>query len=201
MSPSLRCVGVSRAFGGVLALNALDLDFSVSRSIAIVGPNGAGKTTLFNVMTGFLRADTGSILLGEKELTHLAPHAIAHLGIARTFQDLRLISRLRAIDNVLLARPSQKGERLLHALFNVGVAKEEHQNRCEATKWLEFVGLQESSDQLAGELSYGQQKLLSLACCLATDARILLLDEPVSGVHPELAMHISELLRQLHDSG
>ncbi len=123
------------------------------------------------------------------------------MGVARTFQDLRLILQVPVIDNVMLARPNQRGERLFYALTRFGVKKEEERNRDEATRLLRFVGLEEKAGELVGELSYGQQKLLTLACCLATEARILLLDEPVAGVHPDMASRILDLLRQLRDEG
>jgi branched-chain amino acid transport system ATP-binding protein len=130
----------------------------------------------------------------------LPAHKIARLGIARTFQDLRLISQVTALENVLVARPNQKGEGLWHALFRVGVGVEERKNQKAAMHWLEFVGLKGAAKQLAGELSYGQQKLLTLACCLATEAPILFLDEPVAGVHPEMIERILDLLRELRSS-
>jgi branched-chain amino acid transport system ATP-binding protein len=165
--------------------------------VAIIGPNGAGKTTLLNVITGFLRPDVGQAFLGERELTRLPAYKIARLGIARTFQDLRLISQVSVLENVLVARPNQKGEGLLRLLFRVGVAAEEKQNREQAMHWLKFVGLDAYKNDAAGELSYGQQKLLTLACCLATDTRILLLDEPVAGVHSDVIERILGLLREL----
>lgn len=197
----LRCENLSKSFEGTRALADLTLEFPVSGITAIIGPNGAGKTTLINVLTGFLRAESGQVFLGEQELTGLAPHKIARLGLARTFQDLRLISQVSVLENVLLARPNQKGERLLPALFRNGVAVQEKQNRKAAMDWLKFVGLDSTANELAGELSYGQQKLLTLACCLATDAKNLLLDEPVAGVHPEMVSKILNLLGQLRDSG
>jgi branched-chain amino acid transport system ATP-binding protein len=121
--------------------------------------------------------------------------------LARTFQDLRLIQLVTALDNVLVARPNQRGERLLGALLRLGVAAEEARNRQAAMDLLRFVGLEEKALELAGELSYGEQKLLTLACCLATEASIVLLDEPVSGVHPEMASRILGLLRRLRDEG
>jgi ABC-type branched-subunit amino acid transport system ATPase component len=145
--------------------------------------------------------DSGRCFLGERETTRLAPHRIAALGVARTFQDLRLILQVSVLDNVLLAHPHQRGERLLNSLLRFGVAAEESRNREEVIRLLKFVGLEEEADNLAGELSYGQQKLLTLACCLATKARILFLDEPVAGVHPEMISHILELLRRLRDDG
>ncbi len=196
-----QCNSLGKSFDGIHALVDVNLKLPASGIVAIIGPNGAGKTTLLNVLTGFVRPDAGKAFLGERELTHLPAHKIARLGIARTFQDLRLISQVSVLENVMLSRPDQKGERLLSALFRFGVAAEEKRNGEEAMRWLKFVGLDGVKNELAGELSYGQQKLLTLACCLATDARILLLDEPVAGVHPDMAERVLGLLRQLREMG
>jgi ABC-type branched-subunit amino acid transport system ATPase component len=198
---NLRCINLHKSFDGVRALDGVTLDFPAEGIAAIIGPNGAGKTTLLNVLTGFLRADSGKCCVGERETTRLPPHRIARLGVARTFQDLRLITQVSLLDNVMLARPHQRGEGFFSALFRLGVAAEEERNRAEAMRLLRFVGLEEKAEDLAGEISYGQQKLLSLACCLATDARILLLDEPVAGVHPDMRDHIIALLRNLSGAG
>lgn len=198
---TLSCHGVRKSFDGTHALTDVSLEFPSSGIVAIIGPNGAGKTTLLNIVTGFLRPKSGRVMLGERELTHQPPHRIAQLGIVRTFQNLRLITQETVLANVLLGRPKQKGERLLPALFRFGVAAEEANNREEALRLLRFVGLDEKASELAGELSYGQQKLLSLACCLATEARILLLDEPVAGVQPEMVVQILGLLRELREQG
>jgi len=197
----LRCEDLNKSFDGTCALAGVSMEFPVSGIIAIIGPNGAGKTTLINVLTGFLRVDSGRSFLNGRELTGLAPHKIARFGIGRTFQDLRLINLVSVLENVMLARPNQKGERLLSALFRFGVANEEKQNREESMRLLRFVGLEGTADELAGELSYGQQKLLTLACCLATEAKILLLDEPVAGVHPEMVVKILGLLSELRGQG
>jgi neutral amino acid transport system ATP-binding protein len=198
---NLHCERLSKSFDGVRAVADLDLALPSSGINAIIGPNGAGKTTLINLLTGFIRPDAGHVYLGERDITRLAPHRIARLGMARTFQDLRLILQVPVLDNVLLARPNQRGERLFYALTRFGVKKEEARNREESMRLLRFVGLDEKADELAGELSYGQQKLLTLACCLATEARVLLLDEPVAGVHPEMVARILDLLRQLRNDG
>ncbi len=183
------------------ALADVRLEFPASGIVAIIGPNGAGKTTLLNVLTGFLRTESGRFFLDGQELTRLAPHKVARQGLARTFQDLRLIQQVPVLENVMLARPNQKGERLWYALFRFGVAAEEARNREAALRWLRFVGLEEKAQEPAGELSYGQQKLLTLACCLATESPILLLDEPVAGVHPEMIAKILGLLRELKAMG
>jgi neutral amino acid transport system ATP-binding protein len=197
----LRCEGLTKSFDGVHALVDVHLRFPNSGIVAIIGPNGAGKTTLLHVLTGFLRPDAGRCFCGERETTHLLPHRIAGLGVARTFQDLRLILQVPVLENVLLARPAQRGEHLWSALLRFGVAGEEERNREEALQLLRFVGLEAQVSDLAGELSYGQQKLLTLACCLATGAKILLLDEPLAGVHPEMVTQILDLLCQLCTMG
>jgi ABC-type branched-subunit amino acid transport system ATPase component len=194
---TFRCKELAKSFDGVHALLGASLEFPTSGIVAIIGPNGAGKTTLLNILTGFLKPDAGQSFLGEVETTRMAAHRIARLGIARTFQDLRLISEIAVVENVQLAQPKQRGERLLPALFGLGVALEESRNRDEAMRLLGFVGLAEKAGELAGKLSYGQQKLLTLACCLAAKADVLFLDEPVAGVHPEMIEKILDLLLEL----
>jgi len=198
---SLRCERLWKSYDGSRALSGVDIEFPTSGITAIIGPNGAGKTTLINVLTGFVRPDVGCCFLGRRKITPMAPHRIARLGVARTFQDLRLIHKIAALDNVMLARPNQRGERLFFALSRFGVRAEEGRNREEAMRLLKFVGLEKKALDLAGELSYGEQKLLTLASCLATEAGILLLDEPLSGVHPEMALRILDLLGKLRDAG
>ena len=198
---NLRCRGLSKSFDGLRALIDLDLDLPPSDITSIIGPNGAGKTTLINILTGFLRPDAGQCFLGSREITNLPANRIARLGVVRTFQELRLIRQVPVLDNVMLARPHQRGENLVGALFRMGVAKEEEEHRTEALRRLRFVGLEEAAHDLAGELSYGQQKLLTLACCLAMDAHILIFDEPVAGVHPDMAAKILNLMRKLRDEG
>ena len=198
---AFRCQQLGKSFDGIHAVDDVTAEFPVSGITAIIGPNGAGKTTLLNILTGFVRPNAGKCFLGQHETTHLPPHRIARMGVARTFQDLRLITQVSVLDNVLMARPNQRGERLLPALLRFGVAAEEARNRQASTELLRFVGLEAQANDLAGELSYGQQKLLTLACCLATEACFLFLDEPVAGVAPERATQILDLLRKLSSQG
>lgn len=197
----LRCEGLNKSFDGTVALQDVYFEFPLSGIVAIIGPNGAGKTTFLNVLTGFEPVHGGRFFLGERELSRMAPHKIARQGIARTFQDLRLIRQVPLLDNMMMARPNQKGEGLFRALFPFGVSAQEAWNRKEALRWLRFVGLEEKAYEPAGELSYGQQKLLALACCLATEAGILFLDEPFAGVHPQMVSQILCLLRKLKGMG
>jgi ABC-type branched-subunit amino acid transport system ATPase component len=196
----LRCRGISKCFGGVRAVSDVSLAFPASGICALVGPNGAGKTTLLNIFAGFVRPEAGQCFLGDREITWLAPHRIARLGVARTFQDLRLIQQVPALENILLSLPQQHGEGIVAALGG-SWSHEETRNREAALGVLRSVGLEHKACEPAGELSYGEQKLLALGCCLASGARILLLDEPVAGAHPEMASRVVALLRQSRDAG
>ncbi len=200
-SRALRCESLRKSFGGVHVLTDVNLEFPDSGIIAVIGPNGAGKTTLLNILTGFVRVDSGRVLWGESEITNLSPRRIVRLGIARTFQEVRLIRQVSVLDNVLLARQSQRGEQLLNALLGIGVKREEAGHREKARQLLDFIGLAEKAERPAGELSYGQQKLLSLAGCLATEPRVIFLDEPIAGVHPRMVEHIIDLLNELKAQG
>ncbi len=198
---TLRCHDVCKSFNGARALVDVRLALPPSGVTAIIGPNGAGKTTLLNVLTGFVQADSGRCFVGERETTGWQAHRIARMGVARTFQDLRIIRQVTVRENALLARPGQRGETLLGAVLRVGVKREEAEHVSAVDRVLKHVGLLDNAGDAAGELSYGQQKLLTLACCLATEARVLLLDEPVAGVHSALASAILELLRDLGKRG
>ncbi|MBF0605155.1 MAG: ABC transporter ATP-binding protein [Nitrospirae bacterium] len=190
-----------KKFGGTAALSDVSLSFTNEGTVALIGPNGAGKTTLLNIISGFLAPDSGQVFLGATEITGMAPYRIAKLGIVRTFQELRIIRNLSTLDNVMLSRPEQLGENLLHALLRLRSKQGEIDNRQTAFQLLEIVGLEEKSIDPAGSLSYGQQKLLALACCLATEAHTLILDEPVAGVHPDMIDKIISLLGKLKEQG
>jgi ABC-type branched-subunit amino acid transport system ATPase component len=197
---TLSCTGLYKSFDGVMALKDVSLSFRAGDVTALVGPNGAGKTTLLNVFSGFLLPDKGQCLFNSENIMCMRPHRIAELGIARTFQDVRLVRNLTALENVALAHPNQIGERLSRVILRVGLAKEEARIQKDALAILERVGLGGVTTRLAGELSYGQQKLLTLAVCLATRAHVILLDEPFSGVDPVTSTKLVELLNSLRQS-
>ena len=170
--------------------------------VGLVGPNGAGKTTLFNVVTGFLHPDAGAVTYQGEALTGKPPYRVARRGVARTFQELRLIYRMTVLENVLLAFPAQLGESAAGAFARWReVSRRQRHNREEALALLAYVGLAEKAGELADELSYGQQKLVSLACCLAMSGELLLLDEPVAGVAPEMVEKILGLITDLPARG
>ena len=185
-------------FDGVQAVQDFSLSLQLGKITSLIGPNGAGKTTVFNVITGFLAANRGSVQYKGSTLIGLSPWRIARLGISRTFQNLRLFKKLTALENILLGRQRQSGEALLHALFAFSQKSPEHKSHVkEALLLLDFVGLTDEANRLAENLSYGQQKLLTIACCLAAEPDLLLLDEPVSGVQPAMIQKIESILKHL----
>lgn len=198
----LKFTDISKSFDGTVALDGFSAEVPEGAVVGLVGPNGAGKTTLFNVVTGFLRPDAGEVLYRGRRLTGIPPHKVSRVGIARTFQELRLIYRMTLLENVMLAFPRQVGESPAgaFALWPV-VGKQERRNRDEAVELLEYVGLAEKAGDLADNLSYGQQKLLALVCCLAAGGELLLLDEPVAGVAPMMVEKILDLIRDLKARG
>ncbi len=194
----LRIADLDKSFGGLKALQSFSCSVQAGEILGLIGPNGAGKTTLFNLITGFLRADGGSIRFRGQPVTALPAHRIASLGIARTFQNLRLVRELTVAENVLLALRDQPGEHLGNVFFRSRqCARHEKSNRAKAAVFLERVGLAEKGHASARELSYGQQKLLSLACCLASGGALLLLDEPVAGVASEMKKRILSIICEL----
>jgi len=193
---------LSKHFDGTVALDGFSCAFEAGRITSLIGPNGAGKTTLFNAICGFVEPETGEVYHDSTPICRLKPCKRARLGIGRTFQDLRLIGRMSALENVMLASPRQLGENIAHAILRLPPQRtQERKNRAEAERLLEYVGLAEKRDDLAETLSYGQQKLLTLASCLASGAEVLLLDEPVAGVNPELIPKILDILTDLANKG
>jgi branched-chain amino acid transport system ATP-binding protein/branched-chain amino acid transport system permease protein len=193
---------VSKRFGGIQAVRDLTFRLAPGRVTGLVGPNGAGKTTMFNLVTGFLPADSGSIRYRDHDITDWPPYRISRVGIARSFQDVRIFPRMSALDNVMVAGQDQAGERVLSATFSLGrVARDERLNRERSLAHLEFVGLGGKARVFAQSLSYSEQKLLALARMLATEAECLLLDEPMAGLDPGTRHRINQLIRELVPRG
>jgi len=189
---------ISKSFDGVQAVQDVSLSVPSHQITSIIGPNGAGKTTLFNILTGFLETDQGEALFRNESLLGAAPWRISRRGISRTFQNLRLFKKLTVLENVLLGIPAQSDEDLFHALLRFSGTSPEHlSNVRRAEELIEFSGLTSHRNELAENLSYGQQKLLSMACCLAGNPDLLLLDEPVAGVQPATIEKIEEMIRTL----
>ncbi len=200
--PYLAATGLKKRFGGLQALDGSTFAITQGLITCLVGPNGAGKTTIFNVITGFLRPEEGSVTFRGKSLDRLSPQAVVHAGIGRTFQNLRLFTDLTAEDNVLVSLPHQSGEEPISAMlrpFHIG--RTQRTRRDEARACLDHVGLADRAAQRVRNLSYGEQKLLTIARVLATGAELILLDEPASGLAAGALEQLIALLRKLQTEG
>jgi len=198
----LHIKNVSKAFDGLKAVDAFSCEINQGELVGLIGPNGAGKTTLFNVLTGFHRSDNGTIRFLGEEISGLSPDNISLTGISRTFQDLRLITEISLLENVMLWSQDNPGEELFKIFFRrKAITEFERANEERALALLEFAGLEDKAHENAGELSYGQQKLLSLACCLASEPELILLDEPVSGIQPRMIEKIVGMINTLKEDG
>ena len=201
-TPILTIEHVSKAFGGIQAVQDCTFDVMPGLITALIGPNGAGKTTIFNLITGFLRADSGSMRLHGSELRGLPPHQVQAAGVIRTFQHLRLWGKMTVLENVLLGCRTPLGESVLTLFLRPGrVRTEEAVARERAMEVLEFFGLSARSAELAEDLAYPEQKLLSMARIFATDAQVLLLDEPTSGLDTDSLAKIVPMVRRLVERG
>jgi branched-chain amino acid transport system permease protein len=194
----LEGVGLQKRFGGIVAISSLDIRLESGRITGLVGPNGAGKTTAFNVLTGFLQADEGEIRFKGKLLRKLRSHELVRAGVARSFQDLRLFAGMSVLENVLVALPRQSGDGLA-ALFltPLRVRHEDAVNAGKAMAILDFIGLRDRANDLAEDLSFAEEKLLVVARLIATEAEVLLFDEPLSGLDAAAMQKIIGLLRRL----
>lgn len=198
----LEVKGLTKRFGGLQALAKVELTFPDSGVAGVIGPNGSGKSTLFNVISGFYRPDEGEVRLNGRRLSHLPAHRVAHAGIVRTFQLSRSFTGLSVRENCLVAAAGRQGERVGMALFARSVWKaQERKLSQEVDEVLERVGLSAKAEDLAGGLSYGQQKLLELARALVARPKVLLLDEPTAGVNPALVERLSVLVRGIAEEG
>jgi ABC-type branched-subunit amino acid transport system ATPase component len=196
VSNLIEVTGVSKSYGGVHALSLCDLEVREGEINGLIGPNGSGKTTLFNVITGYERIQQGAVRFRGAEITNAPPDRVFGLGIGRTFQLTRLFMRLTVLENMLVA--TQRPEGWLRAVLRrAGSATEKRR----AMELLEFVGIARLAHEPAGNLSYGQRKLLELASLLVADPTVLLLDEPAGGVNPTLIGHLADRIAQLNRAG
>ena len=186
-APVLEVQDVTKSFGGVRAINGCSLSVAEGSITGLIGPNGAGKTTLFNVITGFLKPDSGGILFRGERIDGLPPHRIVRRGIVRTFQIPRELKSMTVLENLMLVPTGQAGEKIWNPwLFGFKVSRQEEQIIEKALEVLEFVDLLHLQDEYAANLSGGQKKLLELARTLMCDPRLILLDEPGAGVNRTL---------------
>lgn len=193
---------VSKSYGEKQVLKDVFLELNKGTVTVLMGTNGSGKTTLFNILTGFLKADKGEIFLNGQSVMNKVPHLLNQIGVGRTFQDMRLIGKLTVKENVLLAFPKQKGENWWNTFLpNSKVKLEQEQNAEKADELIKLCFIDNVANHIADKISYGQQKLLNLACCMANDAEVVLLDEPVAGVNPVFRERLTEIIKKLKAQG
>jgi branched-chain amino acid transport system ATP-binding protein len=199
-APILETRQVTKRFGGLVAVDRLDLQVDERAIHSIIGPNGAGKTTLFNCMIGFYRPEAGEILYQDHHLERLTADRITRLGIARTYQNIRLFSNLTAIDNILVGQHAHLRSGVLSSVLRLPrMRHEEEEALNEARRLLGFVGLKGQGDFLAKNIPYGSQRRLEVARALATRPSILLLDEPTAGMNPQETREMMAFIRRLRD--
>jgi neutral amino acid transport system ATP-binding protein len=195
----LRVANVVKRFGGLIAVDGATFEVADRSITALIGPNGAGKTTLFNVATGFLRPDAGSVLLGGERIDGRPPHAVSRRGLVRTFQTPKALRRLSVLENVLVAAPRQPGEQLWRLVGTPAACRRrERELEQRGREVLHLVGLERLAQDYAGTLSGGQRKLLEFARALMTEPRLVLLDEPMAGVNRTLALQLLDHIRGLN---
>ncbi len=197
----LKVENLHKDFGGIKAVDGCSFEVEDNSIVALIGPNGAGKTTIFNIISGFTHQDQGNIVLEGEDITHLPPYQRARKGIARTFQLIRLFPKMTVMENMLLSMKHTR-EGLWHALLTPQSLYDfEAFNKKRAEEYLRIVNLDIKSDEQAGNLSYGQQKLLEMAKALAAEPEIILLDEPAAGVNPTMLKKIGNVLLALKKQG
>ncbi|MFL5930540.1 MAG: ABC transporter ATP-binding protein [Gaiellaceae bacterium] len=197
----LQAISVTKAFGGLTAVDDVTFDIPERSIVSIIGPNGAGKTTFFNILTGLYRPTVGRIFFQGRDITYTRPDRILARGMARTFQNIRLFATMSALENVLVGQHARLRAGLFRSIVRTpGVRREEREAREKARELLEYVGLRpDVMDQMAVNLSYGDQRRVEIARALASDPALLLLDEPTAGMNPEESLRLTDFMRKLRD--
>jgi len=191
---------VTKRFGGLEALSAIDLEIKEQSIQSIIGPNGAGKTTFFNCITGFYSPEEGDILLGDRSIVGLTPDRVAHLGISRTYQNIRLFKNMTAVENILVGMDQHLKAKIWDSVIHSRRERKEEKESLEtALNLLRFMGLAGQGDLLAKNLPYGAQRRLEIARALSSKPKLLLLDEPTAGMNPSETQAMTDLIRRLRD--
>ena len=197
----MRAERLVKEFGGLVAVDDVSLDIPEESIVSVIGPNGAGKTTVFNMLTGLYKPTSGRILLGARDVTRSRPDVITSLGVARTFQNIRLFGAMTAVENVMVGHHARMRAGVPGAILRTPwVRREERETRERARELLAYVGLRKSVfEQLSVHLSYGDQRRVEIARALASEPKLLLLDEPTAGMNPQESASLTGFMRQLRD--
>jgi branched-chain amino acid transport system ATP-binding protein len=202
MTPLLETRGISKTFGGLKAVQKIDLRIEANRVLSVIGPNGAGKTTFFNCLSGIYRPETGSILLDGHDITGRPPHQVCRRGVSRTFQNIRLFPEMTVLENVLVAQFQHRSISPFPLLARTKKFRAQENQSCdEAFALLDFVGLIPHANAASNSLAYGLQRRLEIARALATKPRLLLLDEPAAGMNPQETVEMIQLISRIRERG
>ncbi|HEY3366942.1 MAG TPA: ABC transporter ATP-binding protein [Symbiobacteriaceae bacterium] len=200
MAELLKAEKITKRFGGLVAVSEVDFTVAPGEIAAIIGPNGAGKTTLFNMISGVYKPSGGRLFLNGTEITGLGPEQIAPLGVSRTFQNVRLFKPLSALENVLVGMHTQLQSGLFSTFLHTHRQRDEERAAMrEAVRLLDYMGLKQFANEAAGSLPYGAQRRLEIARALATQPKLLMLDEPKAGMNPKETDELKDIIRRLRD--
>jgi branched-chain amino acid transport system ATP-binding protein len=196
----LKTEKLTKTFGGLTAVSELSVEINEGEIVGLIGPNGAGKTTAFNLITGVYKPTSGSILYKGKDISGLMPHRITKLGVARTFQNIRLFKEMSVLENVLVAHHFRMGANLAEAILKLpSYQRKERESRELAMRLLEQVGLADQANENSTSLPYGKQRRLEIARALATDPKLLLLDEPAAGMNPQESRDLMDFILKIRN--
>ena len=202
MTKLLEVKNLTMECGGVVALKEVNLHVSAGEIAALIGPNGAGKTTVFNVVTGYYQPTKGEVLLNSQSLLGLKSNKIARLGLARTFQNIRLFGDMTALENVMTGADARNKVGLIGSIFGTSTSRQDEKlSHSRAAELLTFMGISHRSGQLARNLPYGDQRRLEIARALALEPKVLLLDEPAAGFNPQEKVELGDLIKKIRDAG
>jgi ABC-type branched-subunit amino acid transport system ATPase component len=198
----LRLNGITKIFGGLIALEDVSLSVAGGSITGIIGPNGAGKTTLFNIITGLYTQTSGEVYLGEKNISLFAPEVLAGLGLVRTFQNVELFGQMTVLENVMVGLHTKSKSGIFSCAFKLpGQIKEERYIKKKSLQWLDFTGMADLAGTKAGNLPFGKGRLLEITRALAVEPRIILMDEPAAGLNSHETSELANLIRMIRKSG
>ena len=200
MEAILKTEALTKSFGGLTAVSSLSMEVGAGEIVGLIGPNGAGKTTAFNMITGVYRPTSGRVVFREKTISGFKPHRITGMGVARTFQNIRLFREMTVLENVLVALHFRMGTNIAEAVLHLpSYRRKEKESRDTAMALLERVGLAELADEISVNLPYGKQRRLEIARALATRPELLLLDEPAAGMNPQESIELMDFILKTRD--